>query len=291
MSIDVVKSALSSAGEHLGDMLWWSLANARVDRVTLESLWASAGLSPEFLPEPPTAEKALKTAVRECAVGQADHLIRLGKEDSAEIVFAIVRETKHTDGSVTYTQEARVILDRAAERASTDQPGHSLAMAIMTGFERLRTTHTSDDVRRAMLKTLDSCCAVTLREHGGVYWVPAPFAETVRKLQLAIERIGSSRVYVLPVHKSDDASRTLGDVAKSAVEQELEALKTEIQGFLAAPPERISTLVRRLDAFEALRSKASLYKQILEVQVTDLDQTLTELTSSVEKLLNNKQAA
>ena len=138
---------------------------------------------------------------------------------------------------------------------------------------------------------MDGCAAVTLREHGGVYWVPAPYAETVRKLQMAIERIGSSRVYVLPVHKSDDASRTLGDVAKSAVEQGLESLKAEVQNFLSAPPERISTLVRRLDAFEALRSKASLYKQILEVQVTDLDKTLTELAASVEKMLSQKQAA
>ncbi len=203
----------------------------------------------------------------------------------------MVRETKHLDGSASYTQEARVTLDRVSELVTTDQPGHDLAEAIHAAFIRLRHTHTPDDIRRAMTKTLDSCAAVTLREHGGVYWVPAPYAETVRRLQLAIERIGTSRVYLLPVHKSDAASKTLGDVAKSAVEQELEALRQEVQGFLAAPPARISTLVHRLDAFESLKAKASLYKQILEVQVTDLDQTLGELAGSVERLLTQKQAA
>ena len=291
MSFDTVKSAVSAAGEHIGDLLWWNLADARIDRATLEMLWSSASLPANHLPEPPTAEKALKTAVRDCAVGQSERLIRLGKDDSSEIVFAIVHETKHDDGSVSHSQEARVVLDRAAERISTDQPGHSLAEAIRSSFEQLRTTHTSDDVRRAMLKTLDSCAAVTLRDHGGVYWVPAPYAETIRKLQLAIEKIGTSRVYVLPIHKSDDAARTLGDVAKSSVEHELEDLKTEIQGFLASPPERISTLVRRLDAFDALRTKAQMYRDILQVQVTDLESTLNELTTSVEKLLNQKQAA
>lgn len=291
MSLDTLKSVLSVAGEHLGDMLWWTLSDARIDRKTLESIWQSASLESKYLPEPPTSEKALKTAAREGAVGQAERLIRLTKEDEHEVVFAVVHETKHPDGSASYTQEARVILDRVSEQLTTDQPGHDLAGAIQAAFVRLRHTHTPDDVRRAMLKTLDSCAAVTLREHGGIYWVPAPYAETVRKLQLAIERIGTSRVYVLPVHKSDDASRTLGDVAKSAVEEELEALKQEIQGFMKSPPERISTLVRRLDAFEAVRAKAQLYKQILAVQVVDLDQTLSELTSSVEKLLNQKQAA
>lgn len=82
-------------------------------------------------------------------------------------------------------------------------------------FTELRATYTPD-VRRAMMKTLDACAAVTFRDHGGVYWVPAPYAELIRRLQMAIEKIGSSRVYLLPVHASADASRTLGDAAKLA---------------------------------------------------------------------------
>jgi hypothetical protein len=46
-------------------LIWWTLAEA-----TLESIWAGAHLAPEFLPDPPTAEKALKAAVREAHVEQ-----------------------------------------------------------------------------------------------------------------------------------------------------------------------------------------------------------------------------
>jgi len=48
----------------------------------------------------------------------------------------------------------------------------------------------------------------------------------------------------------------------------------------ASPPDRPSTLVRRLDAFEGL-----------QVHVLDLEVTLSELTSTVETLLNAKAAA
>ena len=291
MTLDKITSALDQGGRHLGDIVYWTLAEARIDRSTLESIWAGARLAPEFLPEPPTAEKALKAAVREAAVGQPDRLVRLGKEDEAEIVFAVVRETKHEDGSVTYQQETRVILDRQAETVSSDVAGHDLAGVIAARFSELRSTHTPDDIRRSMMKALDACAAVTLREHGGVYWVPAPYAETVRRLQGAIEKIGSSRVYLLPVHASDDASRTLGDAAKIAIEDELAALKAEVEGFLAQPPERVSTLVRRLDAFEALKSRAELYRSVLQVHVEDLEKTLGELAISVENLLNQKAAA
>jgi hypothetical protein len=142
-----------------------------------------------------------------------------------------------------------------------------------------------------MMKVLDACVAVTLRDHGGVYWCPAPFAETVRRLQTAVEKIGSSRVYILPVHASADATRTLGDAAKIAIEDELAALKAEVDGFVASPPDRPSTLVRRLDAFEGLHARANLYRDILQVHVQDLEKTLSDLTGSIELLLNQKVAA
>jgi len=40
-------------------------------------------------------------------------------------VSARVRETKHADGSVTYQQETRVVLDRKAETVSSDIVGQA----------------------------------------------------------------------------------------------------------------------------------------------------------------------
>src|SRR5512137_1344888 len=105
MTHDKLTTVLNKGGQHLGDLIWWTLAEARIDRSTLESIWAGAQLAPKYLPDPPTAEKALKSAVREAAVGQPDRLIRLGKENEAEIVYGIVQEMKLTDGSLAYAQE------------------------------------------------------------------------------------------------------------------------------------------------------------------------------------------
>jgi hypothetical protein len=289
-ALHTVKSALAKGGQHLGDLIWWTLADARVSRPALETTWASANLDPAHLPEPPTAEKAIKNGARMAAQGQAERLVRLGLENEREIVFAIVREQRHADGSLTYQQEARVVLDRNNEQATTDTPGHDIASVVLARYAELKDTHPADDVRRAMMNVLNSCAAVTLRDHGGVYWIPAPHAGTLRKLQTAVEKIGSSRVYLLPVHASADAKKTLGEAAVSALTEELAALKTEVEAFMASPPERQSTLARRLDAFEELSSKAELYKQVLSVTVADLDQTLASLTSTVETLLNAKAA-
>jgi hypothetical protein len=291
MSFEKLKSVLSTTGEHLGDLVWWTLSDAAIDRAALEAKWTTAGLPLDLLPEAPTAEKALKTAVREAALGQPDRLIRLGKETEQEVVFAVVREHRLSDGSVNYTQEAKLAMDRSSEAISSDQPSHDLVTLIRTAFTRLRATHSPDDIRRTVVRTLHSFAAVSLRDGGGIYWVPKTYAEKTRQLQSAVENIGSSTVYLLPVHDTADATRTLGTVAKGALEDELAGLQQEIQGFLLSPPDRPSTLVRRFDAFDALRMKAQLYKDILKVQVDDLDKQLSEMTNAVETLLQQKQAA
>ena len=52
-----------------------------------------------------------------------------------------------------------------------------------------------------------------------------------------------------------------------------------------------STLVRRFDAFEALRARARLYREVLAVEVQNLDTRLDQLSGAVEEMLSAKQVA
>ncbi|HET9621327.1 MAG TPA: DUF6744 family protein [Kofleriaceae bacterium] len=290
MNLQRLRTVLGKGTQHLGDIVFWQLADARVDRATLESLWRGAGLDAALLPEEPTAERALKQAVREAQIGQRDRLIRLGLDSDDEIVFAIVRENRDDAGNVTYLQEARVRLERASETITSDVASHDIAQAVIDGFRTLRTTHTSDDVRRAIVKVLGTWAAVTLRDGGGIYWVPTVYAAELRRLQTAVEKIGASRVHVLPVHESQDASRALGAIATASLEAELAQLQTEIAAFVSTPPERTSTLTRRLEAFAALRERAKLYRSVLAITVTDLDRQLDEMSATVDGMLHKKAA-
>ncbi len=281
-----IQSHLQTAGQHVGDLLWWSLDDARISATKLAQVWTGSGLSPKLLPEAPTPEKALKTACREQAVGRSDYLIRLGKEDGYELVFAVVREEKDASGNVRHAQEARVSLQRSGSAAlQTDAPAHTVVQAISEAYAGLLNMHTPDDVRRAVLRALDSFAAVTLREHGGVYWVPAPYAREVRRLQEALSRIGRSRMDLVPIHATPEGNASLGAAAHAAIQSEIEGLQAEIREFVDAPPGRAFTLVRRLQTFEDLRAKALLYQSVLNVQVSDLETSLTELAATVQALL------
>lgn len=48
--------------------------------------------------------------------------------------------------------------------------------------------------------------------------------------------------------------------------------------------------MRRLDAFDTLKFRATLYRDVLQVHVDDVDKTLAELSGSVEHPPNEKAA-
>jgi plasmid stabilization system protein ParE len=286
--VSFIRSHTQTNGKHIGDLLWWTLADAEIARAQLEAIWSAEGLSAGDLPEVPTPEKALRTAIRECQVGRHDHLLRLGKQDDGEVVYAVVLETRDGSGNVHHAQEARITLYRTAPgRLASDDAGHPLVAAVSTAYDRLLNVHTADDVRRAILRTLASCAAVTLRDSGGVYWVPSTHAGRLRSLQAAIARIGTSQLAIVPIHETAAANQELGKAARASIEEEIVRLREELESFLEGAP-RVATLAHRLDVFNDLRSRAQLYHSVLRVQVDDLDAALAKLTLQVEGLLQSK---
>ncbi len=291
MDLDAIRGYTETAGPHVGDLLWWTLQGARIRRTDLECLWVGAGLSASLLPEPPTVEKALKTAIRDAQLGVDDHLFRLGKESRDELVFALLQEHCDEAGNVEHLQVARVRLDRQhTSQLETDNPTHELVRTVLTGYDHLLHTHTVDDVRRALVKTLDACAAVTLREYGGVYWVPAHFSEMLHRLQSAVWQIGQSRLDIVPIHATPEGIEALGHAAHDSIETEVGALRAEIASFVEDPPDHPSTLTRRLSRFDELKQRAQLYHSVLSVQVQDLDLALEELTRTVRRLLDEQAA-
>jgi hypothetical protein len=288
--LDLIRRNTNHGGQPLGDLLWWELAAASVNRPDLVKLWVQGGLPTELLPEEPTAEKAFKTAARETQVGHTDRLLRLAKDDELEVVFGIVNEQRDGNGGLEYHQQARITLDRQTGNLLSDQPADNMVQKLMARFQELKTLHTTDDVRRTITRTLDSFAAVTLRHGGGVYWTPAVYAASLRRLQAIIEKLGQSKMHLVPVTATKEGQAALAQAAKASIEEELTALQTEMQQFLQTPPDRASTLMRRLEHFDDLRRKANLYQTVLQAQVEGLAENLTEMERQVHGLLDSKRA-
>ena len=51
--IETLRTVLAAGGTHLGDLLWWTLSDAAIDRTNLEAHWASANLPRSCYRRPP----------------------------------------------------------------------------------------------------------------------------------------------------------------------------------------------------------------------------------------------
>ncbi len=292
MSFSSLKETMAAGGEHLGDVTYWTLANADVPRPILEAKWAMAGLNKDLLPEEQTPEKALRLAVKAASLGMKGRMIKNTMENKTMLVFAVVKDIVDEKGNYDSSQETLIVLDKAATppTVTAGDPTNTTAMAVLAEYSKFINAHTSRDIAATIVKTLKSFKAITLRDTGGIYWVPRTQAENLRRLQGAVEGLGGSRVYLLPVHETAEASSALGAAASGSIEVELASLREEIEGFMADPEggPRADTLERRLQAFEELRGRASLYQSILHVTVSDLDGQLDAMATSVKKMLDLK---
>jgi hypothetical protein len=294
----IATAAITSGAEILGDLVWWSLSDARIGRSELLNIWGAAGLDIALIPPEPSGEKAIRTAVKDASVRLDGLIIRPVLHTPETISFAIVREVQGQNGVLSHSHEASVSYDRKGDRFAIDRIASTysrtpeelakvdtLCDVIRQGYDQLRHTHTIDDVRRAMVKACESYSAVSLRDTGGIYWIPACYGPQIRQLQTAVEQIGKSTVYLLPIHKTTDGNRALAACASGSIEAELGALAREIDAFVAEPPDRVSTLTKRLPVFEALRDRADLYRTILGVQVEDLDGRLASMSKAIESMI------
>jgi len=289
MVTEELKTALAKGGPHLGDLVWWSLDEARVNRTILESLWASEGLDEKLLPEQPTPEKAIRQACREASVGlkKNNQEIRCACETEAEIVFEVVNtEWDNGQFKTIFHHESNIALDKTLSTAVPHVTGLDtpITQTVQAKFTELLTTHTTGDVGKMLVRTLGSFQAFSLRGNGGVYFVPSSNASNTRALRTVVASLGASSLEIVPVHDSADAQKSLSAAAQKSLEKELAELVGELQDFVAKAP-RETTLERRLETFKDLRARADFYRTLLGAQVDGLEKGLEQMTGIVEQML------
>ena len=289
-SLQSLREQIQRGGEHLGDVVWWLLSEVSVSHATLEAEWLGHGLSPKLLPEPQTPQKALRQAVRTVQIGKRNVDIINSVDTNDHLVFTVSRaQPVDNEGNVTYAQEARMTLDKRTGILGSDH-NTELTERIRTEYDVLLSSHTARDIMMMITKALQQWSAVTLRDTGGIYYVPRTQSENLRRLRDVVKQFGKSQMFLLPVHSTDEAKQSLGTAAAGSIEAELTALQEEIHGFMQEPEGvRPSTLARRLEAFGDLRSRADLYRTILNVTVSDLGGQIQKLEQQVETMLAQKR--
>lgn len=283
-----------TAGDHLGDITYWMLSNADVPRTVLEDAWRDNGMDMKFLPEVQTPEKALRAAVKEYRAAPNNGksvLLRQAFDSKDMLIFGVVEEERVGAGELDYKQVSRVELNKVSGVVNVTAQS-SVTQAIVAKFQENMQITPARDVMSTIVRVLKSFRAVTLRDTGGIYWVPNKHSAGLRALQGAVRRIGQSALFLLPVHRTVEAVEALQAAADAGIEADLKALGAEIEEFKAdLDGTRPSTLERRLQTFQELRERAHLYQTVLTYSAEGVGARIVEMETAVSALLGMKRVA
>lgn len=255
-----------------GAISYWRLGGeTSLAKLTLE--WQAVGLDPNLLPGNPSAEVCLRRAVGAVESPTRKSLkIRGGDFQGG---WALV-EIDTTDGHVKTQEILRAKIEGAATRIECF--GEELANIVLDRFAALRVELAATDISAWLTKLAkDKGTATSLRESGGVYFVPRAQVEFWSKVAQALQASGAHKVFRIPAMRSEEAVAAILD----AVEQEAAKLVQEVEADLEDDKLGSRALDSRKERCDAMLAKIRTYEQLLGVKMVALQGKVEGLAVNV----------
>lgn len=271
-----VKKQIKSAQDLalLGHLVYWSISEFRMSDVQYKSLLAQVGIDEARYAKSVRPQTILTAVLKTKTKGSRDKFHRKSVDDKSIAGFAILNQTTDSDANVTIQQETKVVFDKEtkAVRVEGNQKDE-----IQDTYKNFLGTFSQDQFRTLVLKYLrGECEAISLRDTGGVYFVPIKHEEAFRKLEQLFKLIPQSSIEVLPIPNLEEAKQTMWKALVTDLTGEIKELSEEISGMVTVSPK---VFARRVDKFKQLKAKTEMYGELLSG-------TFEDLTSRIDSLEN-----
>ena len=310
----------------VGFTVFWRLAGIRVTHDQLTAALDQASLR-EFLPKPPTPRIALRRALERWIadrkrqmnhgqgnVGEEDDdsfvnqetqrtLIRvINRAGNKHLVFALVAENIDFAAlGLSYGTSLRILLHKkngamivtteAEGRIDAQHESQRLAAELTPYWDEYRDLHIARDLSEMMRTIIASLHATSLRQAGGVYFVPINERTRLNRLQTMIDalpRIPEIDPFVcaLGIPDAKETKRGLAQAVHAGMMDELAGLRADLEQLSTSGGKvREQTITQRFIGFRRMRDKAELYRDLLDMQGEQVRTAIGELEGEARKLL------
>ncbi|MCY2972124.1 MAG: hypothetical protein NTZ30_15825 [Planctomycetota bacterium] len=250
------------SGKMLGEIITW-----KIPRVAISHADLITGLMASDLDCDVVKEIAPRNAfARACSKLDNERIIRKVAEDHATISFQFTREALE-DGKFNYHFESLLFLDKHSGNITSENL--ELEQLAKVEFGRCMAARTANDVTRLVQRLFERHADLfSIRDQGGVYFVPELHHDFITKVERFVRNIGGSlQRFPIP------AGSPQGDHAvQEAVAHGLQAIIDEhlqaVQKFGADT--RPDTLRRAEEKVRATKLKIEGYSFYLDKKREDL---------------------
>ena len=310
----------------IGYTVFWRLAGIRVSHPDLDRALQATGLY-KYLPDPPTPRVALRRALAEWIKakkriarelqlqpdaedqdenggGRRRTLIRvINRAGSEHLVYALVAEDVDFSAlGLSYGTALRILLHKKTGEmiCTTDAEGvidaqresQQVTNELMPYWRQYRDLFIARDLSEMMREIVDGMNAVSLRQAGGVYFVPASERDSLLRLRQLIADIPQVTgldpfVCALGVPDAVEAKRGLSKAVHAGLLDEINSLRGDL-GRLSESGDRLreKTIAQRLVIYKRLKAKAEMYQELLGMRQDQVRDGIAGLEREAQNLLS-----
>ena len=267
----------------LGKIISWSLGGLELTRADLARRWTTAGLDDRRIP---AGIRARSCALRTLEELEVKGFTRRIVENPQEAVWVLVdEEIDASTADVRFAVDQKLVYDKKAKTLRVSDPHFQPTVDAL--MERFATTFQTADVRAMVLDQVKDAGALTLRDNGGIYFMPPARFEVVEQLAAFVGALGPScSMLVLNVPETQNDVRQIFRAFEAEFLGDMDALGRELDA-LNAEGDRVrpATWLRRLQAFQAQREKALMFGDLLQVEATRYTARVADLETRVRAKL------
>lgn len=267
-------------GRHLGDLCGWSISGDQL-QTEVRALAERVGIGEDLGLPMISASSAYRRAVTDGVKGGRNDEKKFDavKIDDTEtkIVHAIVERSVvagaagnlstndanfHTELRVGFNKDGYKNGEDPENLLRSENEEHLISKKIRARYDELCVKYLPRDIRVAFQRAFEKWGAIRLLEHGGLWWVPAPYADKVRCWKEFMAELGNSTV-IIPVFDTEETINSLREQSKFTLEAQLAEMLEDLEAFAKADNTRVSTLEKRLEMFDDLRDRIELHARVL----------------------------
>lgn len=287
--------------EILGWFIWWTIRNVQITREDFAALLKQVGLKYELRPA-----KAHSTYLKAIARVQSEHrkdglMIRPIKKRGEEYVHGLVDERVQVGEHLNYTHKANLRFFKNGTMVC-DNPDHEAYKLVLQYFDLYSTTMDADDIREVLFEILGSTYSISVRQRGGIYFIPGEFSSVVEQLEQVIAGLGGD-CYMAMAPQIDE-EKTKKAVYKAFVEglkeriaefrKQLEANLTDTNiskdhvRYNSVTSRKQTALTARLSEYREMRKEIDFYADAMDFQAGALRTELEDLGTRLERKLSEE---
>lgn len=208
--VEAVYEGVPENREELGLLMWYMIWDQPVDRPMLENAFLKAGLEEKLLPQPiqmqdvfrrMTSIRRKKLPLENLEETFANYTVTEVASNKEHIVRIMVKDLVDS-GNITLSHEdiGKFVLVRKDQEVLFDQYGEiddkllEYIHDFKDNFEHYCKFYNGKIIRELVRGILGTTNTISLKDHGGVYFVPRQHKELVYKLQKMIDILQESNL-------------------------------------------------------------------------------------------------